>query len=858
MSSSKPPKIAEMIIRIITRSGNRSLLLGDLEEDYKYYASEKGILSAKLWYWMQVFTPFHNFIRDQIFWSYFMFKNYLKSAYRNLFKNKIYGAISIFSLAITIGCAVSLFSILHLFFKFDSSHENREDIFMIASTININNEEESWGNTPSPLGPVLKADLSMIKDAVRVTRGNGKMQYGDKVFYESFTITDDRFLDMFTYPLVSGNKNVLSERDAVIITETIALKYFGDEDPIGKQLIITFNNGYKASYFVRGIAKNMLMSTTLNFNILLNFDNLYRSGIMAEDDWSSNISATFIMPENLDNLSSIESKINDFTGIQNNANPDWKVLRFSLEPFKTLFQNPKNIRNTITGSFNPNGPIVFTVIGILLLVLACINYMNVAISSASKRLKEIGLRKVFGSRKSGVVVQFLLENVLVCLLALILGTLLAQVVFFPALRVFGELNIENNIFTTIDVWIIFPAILLFTSVLSGLYPSIFISSYNPVTIFKDNKIKTGKNRFIKALLGFQFIVSFVLLTLSFVVRQNADYQSKLDWGYDSSNMVVVSISSGDYTVLENEIRQNPDITGITGGKDHVGRSSSSANIDYQGNTYEMRKFDVGLDYIETMDINIKEGRNFEMQKSSDLTSAVLVNEEMARQMDWNDPLGEHFKLDGVEYGVIGVVKDFHHYNFMNKIIPMFFRLTDENEFGYLAVRTKEGRSTDTFEYLRTEWKKLIPDEPFSAFYQAHILDDYLRGERNISKLFGLYALVALVISSLGLFGLISLNVLKRIKEIGIRKVLGASTYQVIQIVNKEYVIIMLASSIPAAFISQFTVNSLISMMHEYHLSVSIPHLLFVFSIIVITTFLSIFSLVKKAAKTNPADTLRYE
>ena len=855
-----PPKLAQWILKRIFPDNEFYTSLGDFEEVYQRKRENDGFFVARFWYWKQVFKSVPEHIKNQIFWSFTMLKNYFKSTYRNLFKNKIYGIVSIFSLAVTMGCVISLFSVLPLYYKLDSVHENRKDIFMVVSKIDRKGESENWGFSPAPLGPAIKKDLPGIKDIVRIDYNSGKMKYENKVFYERFCFADEGFLDMFTYPLIYGSIDVLAERNAAIITERIADKYFGETDPIGRQIMITFENGYKDSYIVKGIAKDMPLLVTFGFEILLNYDNQIQSGLIENENWKNKAKATFIMQRTKMDLSIIESRMNKYVRIQNENDTDWKVEGFFLVPFENLWlKNPANIKNSITGSAGTTGVIVFSLIGIFLIVLACINYMNVAIASASGRLKEIGMRKVFGSRKSDVIIQFLTENVFVWSVALLFGIFLAKTIFFPALCYFGELNIEKDIFITLDFWYMFPILLIFTSILSGLYPAIFISSYNPVTIFRNRKIKSSKNYFTRLLLGLQLIVTFILIMLTVVVRHNAEYQSSLDWGYNPSNLFFMSVDGQKYySLLKNEFQKNPDIISVTGGRNHIGRSLESSTIEYHGEKYEVNKYDVGPDYIETSGLRLKEGRNFNSEMSTDITMAVIVNEEFVRFMKWDQPLGQSFKIKGSDYSVIGVIENFHHYNFMTAIDPSLFRITDDNNFNYIVLKTKNSSPAGTLEYLKSAWKKLIPDEPFEAFYQSYILDDYLRGERKISSLFGVYALVALVISSMGLYGLFSINLLKKIKEIGIRKALGAGTFHILKLLNKEYLILLSVSSIPAAILSSILVQSAIEDMHVYHINVTVFHILFTFAVILITTLITISSIVRKATRTNPADTLRYE
>jgi ABC-type antimicrobial peptide transport system permease subunit len=485
--------------------------------------------------------------------------------------------------------------------------------------------------------------------------------------------------------------------------------------------------------------------------------------------------------------------------------------------------------------------------------------MNIAISSAFRRIKEIGIRKVLGSERRTIIWQFLYENIFLCFLALIFGTILAQLLYLPVFCNFLEIQEIETIFISGNLWIFLPVLLFFISICGGAYPAFYISSFQPVNILKGKNKIEGKKRFSRLSIIFQFIFTFILITLSVVVTKNAEYQKSIDWGYGQEQIITVPLNESKYyTIFKEEIEKNPDIVSIAGTKDHIGRTSDIEIIEYQGKKHEVIKFEVGSNYLETMKIRLISGELFNPEIREKTGRSAIINQEFLRYMNWENTTDKYIEINNEKYRVAGVVEDFHYQYFFEKIHPVILRLTTEDNYKYLITKVKAGRVNLTSELFKKTWKKLIVNEPYDGFFQDEIFAFGFKAEEDVSFLFSFYAVNALIISCMGLFGLASINISKRKKEIGIRKVLGAGIPSLLRLVNKEFIVLILISSIIAAPVSYVFVKSALEAIHDYYIPITAGFFIFTFFVIIVTSLLSISSLLYKAASTNPANTIRHE
>ena len=852
----QPSRFSKWLIKRIFKDEGE-VKLGDFMEIYSTLAEEKGQLQSRMRFWWYLNRSIPEYFKDSLYMGGTMFKNIMKLFFRNLAKNKMYLFISLVGLTVAIGCSTVSFVYVDYMNNMDSFHENADEVFQVEKVINMSGNTQVYGDTPIPLGPSLAADFPQVKRVVRINRGWGNFRYKDRVFGEQFLFVDEEFFDMFTFPLLVGNKDALKDKNSVIISEKYVEKYFGTENPIGKEFIVSHGEEYQQSFFVKGIAKDPYNSS-IRFDILLPYEKRLDWGVEDFNDWNIWNWATFIQLSNQDDVIGLESNMDKYIELYNAANEDRPVSSFIFEPLSKISQNSYKVRNSIGEGATPIGVMIIFLAGLFLLLIACVNYLNIGIVTATRRLKEIGIRKVLGSSKLSLVNQFIGENVLLCLTAVILGALLAKLYLFPSFMNALGRPIEMNLLENGRLWLYFCMTLLITGIGTGCYPALYVSRFQPVNILRKTLKVGGGTKITKALIAFQFVLTFITIGSSINMAQNAAYQKSRDWGYNQEQVIGVRLDGErHYEIYKNAISQNPDILSIAGSRNHIGRSSSRDIVVYEGNKYEITRFSVGCDYLETMELRLKEGRTFDRNLATDMDSSIIINEKFAARMGWEQPLNKSVVIDNDSYFVIGVVKDFHYSTFVNPVRPVMFRLCDKNDFGYLSVRVKAGAVTQTAKTLEENWKTAIPGEPYNAFYQDEIWEVYFKNLDGITLLFSFIAGVAITISCMGLFGLISINILKRMKEVSIRKVFGATVMTIINLLNKNMFTIMIVSTVIATPICYFFVKSILAF-YEYHSPMNIFSFFIAGLLMTIISLLTVFIQIYKAARSNPVNTLRVE
>ncbi|MDN5202426.1 ABC transporter permease [Fulvivirgaceae bacterium BMA10] len=788
-----------------------------------------------------------------------MLKNFLKTFSRSLVKNKLISFINIFGLSIAIGCSLVVYIFVDWQFSMDQFHVNRNNIFLLQNVVSRDGSEQVWGDSPAPIGDALEADFSQIKRVVRIDNRGTVFKYKDKIFNEFVRFVNPEFLDMFTFPLRLGEKEALQDPSNIILSDRIAEKYFGEENPIGKQVELILNNK-KESFIVAGVAEKFPKTASFAFNILINFEkkfNIYDK----EDpnDWKDFIGSTFIELNDPADIELISSKMDKYVAIQNEAEEDWPASAYTFQPLSTLSLNSYKIRGDIASGDDPVARIVLSLIGIFMMTLACFNYINIAIVSSAKRLKEIGLRKVVGGTKQQLVFQFIGENLIICLFALILGGVWARFLFGPWFDNLFSIGLELDFYKSVDAWVFFTALLVITGIGSGAYPAFYISSFKAVNIFRGQQQFGKGNKFTKVFLTFQFILSIITIVFGITFVQNADYQKERDWGYNQSQTLVVPVDGENtYVSLKNEYLQNPDIVQVAGSGNHVGRSSGLAVIDYNSKKYEIRRIDVGHNYLETLGIRLKQGRFFEEERATDVTESVVINQTFMDHMNWEQPLGQSFDLDTITYHVVGVVEDFHYQNFHNEIEPTFFRMTTQDKFRYLSLKVKAGQATKIGESMEASWKVVAPDLPYNGFFQDTVFDRYFNNVQGHGRVMGFTATLAIILSCMGLFGLVSLNVTARMREFSIRKVLGAGIKNIFTGINKHYIWLLLIACIIGLPVSYYLVSILLEEVYEYYMPLTFVPLLIAMIILFTVSLITVSSQIYKVVVSNPVDSLRVE
>jgi ABC-type antimicrobial peptide transport system permease subunit len=791
-----------------------------------------------------------------------MFTTYFKLAYRNLLKNKLSSIINITGLSVAIGCSIVFFLLLDKEYTSDRFHEKAENIFLVVYTLEGDDRARRWGDSPLPLGPALEAEIPQIERAVRVLDKSATVHLQSHVFRESIRFVDQGFMDMFSFPLKQGRKDALFEKNSLILSVEMAEKYFGTKDPIGQQIIISLGKEQQASYFVQGVAEKFPHNASFAFDILASLDNLRDSGIFNEDQWDRYARATFVQLKNLDQIQTVSAQMDRYIRRHNTDNIDRSIASFAFEPLPTLSWESQEIERSISSGSTPQALILLFVIGLFLLIQACFNYVNIALGSSARRLKEIGIRKVVGCQRAQLIYQFLGENVLMCFLSLIGGLLLTEFLLLP-----GLMSIEQTaerfsltvFFSSSHLWIYLILVLIITGIGAGAYPAFVITRLQPINIMKNKFKLAGKKRFTSALLTFQFGIAFVILCLVTAFMQNNRYQQERDWGYRQEHVFNIQLEdAAQFPILRNESQLHPDILQTSGSAFVIGRSKDQAVVEVAAEKYEVIRFDVGLHYLETIGVRLKEGRFFREDLSTDLESSLIVNARFVHDMGWRQAVDKSVRFDDKLFNIIGVVEDFHYDFFWEEIQPVILRLIPEESYNTMTVRINAGTGVKTAESLRSSWRRLFPDSLYTAFFQDVVFEDGYRNSLIITRIFTATAIITLIISCMGLFGLVTFMISKRMKEFSIHKVLGASQPQLSFLIVKKYLVLLTLAVFLALPLSYFTIHGILGGVYRYHMPLG-PLPFFLSGIVVIfTAALTIASQVYRAAVRDPIEAIRYE
>lgn len=790
-----------------------------------------------------------------------MLKNYFKISSRVLLRNPASSFINIFGLALAIGFCTLIYAFAHWTLTIDDFHTNKNDVYLVSYFTDLDGSLQQNGKTPRPLGEFLKQDFPEIQRICRVDKGNVVIKSNDNVFHEKVLFVDSDYLNMFTFPLKWGTQQSLKDLNSIILNEEMAIKYFGDENPIGMDIQVIFNEKYSKQFKVTGVAKAFPDAHAIDFSFLINFQNHHAANpSFNEVDWSEQVLATFIQVPNPSDLIRIEGKMGKYKLLKNQAQDDWKIDSFAFEKLATLYKNSYNIRDSVSGKgYNSNvrSVLFLSFIGLFMLLLACLNYINIAIVSAAKRLKEIGVRKSIGATDRKVAIQFLSENVFITFFALLVGLVLGKYVVVPW---FEALNNFQMGFSLLDknLWLFFIGILLFTGLASGLYPAYYVSRFQTVRIFK-GAVQYGKQKLItKIFLGFQLVLACVLIGSAVMFTQNGDFIAKEPWGYEPANILYARVHSElAFDQLKAVMEQNPNVLSASGSHQHIGKGHTTSIIELADRKYEVQELAVDATYFNTMGLKLKEGRVFNDHEGSDKQS-VIVNESLVKSMMWQLPIGQQFKMDSVSYEVIGVAKDFNSYSFREQIQPLLFKIADKNDLNYLAIKTKTGTEVESYKSLQENWAKLFPEIPLEGGYQEDVWGGYFESLKIHGKFWRSIASIAILLAGLGLYGLVTLNVSGQIKEFSIRKVLGAQVKSITLIILKQYSLLFTLALLTGAPISYFLVKFLIDSAYKYHVPMNMSGVATAVIVLVAVLLTVVLIQVKRIAKSNPVTGLKVE
>ncbi len=868
--NNQPPRLASWLLQRMVRSNDFDYALGDLTEMYGSIAEENGRFKAFCWYWLEVLMSLPGFLKNSIYWSIIMFSNFIKIAFRNLKKYKGYSFINIAGLSLGITCCLLIMLWVYDELSFDRFHENAKNLYRVEQDYFYSGETYHVFPTPYPMGPGIKAEVPEIVEQTRYRRlGNVLVKYREKAFFENAaSAVDPSFLQMLSYPFIWGNpETALNEPASLVVSEEIAVKYFGSENPIGKS--ITINNKY--AFTIMGVFRNVPTNSFLQFEILVPFEFTKQTG-QYQESWSNNSITTLVQLHENSSIQEVNKKITDIRHrhvADTFTDPD-RLRQFNTAPMTQVMLIPLtdvHLRR-YAGSGQPSGVMiyiyVFTIIALVVLLIACINFMNLSTARSAGRAKEVGLRKVVGAVKANLIRQFYSESILQACLALMFAGLLTVLVLpqFNAL-VGKDFSIKSLLQLKFVVGMI--TITLVTGICAGSYPALFLSAFQPVQVLKGVFSAELKNSlFRKILVLIQFTFSILLLISTGIVYRQISYMQNMKLWYDKAHVIYIPLR-GDtrelYKAFKEVLRNDPNVLNISGSWQrpaNLGADSGGAEWEGKDPELDIRVCVnvVDFDYVETMKIEMVEGRAFSKTFTTDTSGAFLINEELLRIMGKETAVNERFNFWGIDGTIVGVMKNFHFKSLHAEIEPLVV-IANTNYINYALIRVASGDISAGIKTVQSAWERFIPNYPFEYHFLDQAVESMYQNEKTMKTLIQLFAILAILIACLGLFGLASFSAEQRTKEIGIRKVLGASVSGIVLLLSKEFTKWILVANIIAWPAAYFTMNNWLQSF-AYRTDIEIWTFVFSAAIALAIALLTVSYQSVKAALANPVEALKYK
>lgn len=862
MKTNVPPRWADRFLEWYCRADRLEEIQGDVHELFDRKAKQSVRLARLQFVWNVLrFFRLKNIRKAPSRYqnnSLTMFYNYLLIGFRNAVRNGLTSLINIGGLSLGVAGAITIFIFADQWFHTDDYHLNRDRIYEVTNIVNRDSAHVILSDTPLLLGPMLQEDASSVEKMTRIEVGNGALRYGETVFFERLWYTDPAFFEIFSFEQFGVPSDALKSPNSIVITQLVAEKYFGDHNPVGQTVSMKFPNNATREFVVSAVA-DLPANNTLHFNIVVSMDVFQSLKLKDVYDWNYLTDATFVMLKEGQGIESLQPLMAKYKKLQNESSPDWPIEEFRFYSQDDLNANSGEIESNMMGPGQPQGIYTMSIIAFLLLLLACFNYTNISVATITTRLKEIGIRKVVGGRKSEIVQQFIAENILMCAFAVITGLLISYLLLMPGLISLVGYPIPFAFSSGAMMLTFFTGILIFTVMISGVYPAVYVAGFQPVQILKGKEKFGQRSAFSRVLLTMQFILAFMTIVGCFLFIDNSLYLRRKDWGYDHHQNVVVPVNTQEqYLKLRDKIATRTDVLQYAGAAHHIGSSAERTVLEHVGNKFEMLRFDVGYDYLEAMNLRLKAGRFFDRTMPSDSVASVVVNENFVKAMGWEDGLNQFFMYDGKQRTVIGVVYDFHHDDFYMGIRPALFTLAPEKAYRYLAIKAREENAVQIESDMRTLWKEIGPDDPYRGILQDDVFHNFNRNNRNDMTIIISVAIITLILACLGLFGLVAYNITRRLKEFSVRKVFGANTLQIFRLMNRDYTWILTIAFLVGAPAGFFLMSQLIHAIYPDPQPAGVLPFAVAITIMVLTVALTVGSQMRRVVKENPAQTLRSE
>ncbi|MEM8524358.1 MAG: ABC transporter permease [Bacteroidota bacterium] len=793
-----------------------------------------------------------------------MLRNHIKIALRSFWKQKLTTGINIFGLAIGIACASLAYIFIQHERSYDTFHEEYENIYWLHTS--HQGGQMNLSTTPAVLSTSLKKNFSEVTEAFRMEDHAISIKVGKEIFEEEALLVESNFFDFFSFPLLEGNTNdVLQKRNAVVLSESMANKYFGRQSPIGKMLNIAWR-GQENTFEVTGVAKDAPANSSLQFSVLIPIQYRYKEDLAKlNSDWSNFSAASFIRLRQADDIKSLEEKMPGFSALHYEEEGAYEFVLHAYQDYH--LQDGMTTRGLVakgeTSYLN-----ILSIIAILILLVACLNFTNLSNARGSQRLTEIGVRQVLGAERNQLLRQFLTESVLISSLSLGIA-----IGFIKLFQLYGsDLFSYNLVIDWYSPKILLPlvGITVITGLLAGIYPSILLSNLKPINTFKSDFKVGGNNWVTKGGLVFQFTLSIGLLASTFILFQQQQYLKNKNLGFDQEQVVVIPTqiqradSINTTRLLEqykSKVLAHSGVQGVTAVSNSFARGNRAQFINEEDGTMGfVFEYSVADNYLDLLDIELLEGRNFSESIQEDQGKTVIVNEAFAKK--YNIESIEGYRLpekfgDFANSSVVGLVKDYHFSTLKSSVEPMMMHMNPDLRYGHLLVKINPNEVQTTLAQLKTAWVSIRPDKTFQFSFLDEDIQQQYEAESRWNKAITSTTILAIIIALLGLFGLVDLSLIQRTKEIGIRKILGASLAHIVQLFSLNFIKLILLGFVISTPLAWYFMQERLA---DFEYSIEIQWWVFpVAALSVILMALLIISIQSlKAIWVNPVESLRNE
>lgn len=817
-----------------------------------------------------------------------MLKNYLTIAYRSLWRSKAHSTINVIGLSLGIACCILIVLFVKDEWTFDTFHTKAERIFRAYVKEDYGENQQFFNTvTPFPLGPALKENFPDVQHQVRINTIGNTVRVGDNQFAETVMIVGQDFFKVFDFPAVKGStENVLQEMTGIVLTERIAQKYFGTADPINKTVSIQLGE-LMEEFSVKAVVKNIPINSSIQFDLLisdLNYPKLYNERVLTAA-WFNVIPETYVVLREGVDVNVLQNKFPSvFKTVIGEEQFNESKYTVGLQPLTDIHLNT-NFPVGIAPVSNPRYAYILSAVALLILVVACINFVTLSVGRSLKRAKEVGIRKVVGAARQQLVFQFLGEAVIITIISLLVGVVLA-VLNLPLFNQLSGKNLSLGVdgFTLLMSFSLIAIIGLF----AGSYPAFILSNFKPVSILKGSITGMSSRQGLrKVLVGVQLVLSIFLISSTLIMQGQMEYLQNKNLGFNKEQLAVlqlnvpragrlpdrVKVGFERVQQFKNELTRIPDVAGVCGSSHDFGNGSWT-NVGYTDDHGTYRNFNMNVvepDYFTVLNMQFESGRNFDINNPSDARRGLIVNEAFVKELGWDDAIGKRIPgKNFVDHEIIGVVNDFNFSSLYTKVQPLALVMDptvvlsgseniniDNSPIPKVLIRLRPGNMTHAIAEVKTVWDKLTGGEEFTFTFVDQALAAQYHGDQNLNKIISIATILAMVIGSLGLYGLASLSMQNKTKEISIRKVLGATERSLLVLLSKEYVYLIGISLVVSVPITWYLMLEWLQSF-EYRVMIGWQVFAWAGGISLIIALITISYQTMKTASAQPAETLKYE